>query len=1365
MAEQPITPPSAAAVPAEAAAGYREVRYEISREFLPILSGLRTSLLVSTYQAGKLAVVGCQAGQLALSFLNFEQCMGVAVRPERIAVGSRHQIWFLQNASDLPPQSATPLSRDGCYLTRAAHITGNIHVHELGWSGEELWIVNTLFSCLCTLHDEFSFVPRWRPPFISALEPQDRCHLNGMAMEGGRPKYLTALGESNEPSGWRPQKAEGGVLIDVADGHVVARGLSMPHSPRLYGGRLWVLNSGRGELGFIEPQSGRYECVERVPGYTRGLAFSGPYAFVGLSRIRETAVFGGVPIAAQRDQLRCAVAVIDLRSGRSVAFLQFRTGVEEIFDVQVLPGMVHPMLNGPAPVQDDAHEVWLIPSADRAATLAHGGTAQAAIVPAARAPAGTDRPPAAAEADAVQPYNLGNRFLAEDRFEEAAAQYEQAVRRSPGFAPGHLNLGAAYQSLRRLDKAREHYSRALQLEPDSADAHVRMSALCLLEGDFERGWQEYEWRWQSEGFQAPPPDMERLAPRWDGRALTQQTLLVYGEQGIGDDLMFVSCLPEVLARVQHLVLVCRPRLVPLFQRSFPQAAVHSTSLLFEPQRWPELGPVDFQLAVGSLPRFLRRRAEDFPARRQYLAADPQRVGVWRQRLAALGPGVSVGISWRGGHGVTEIRRRSTDLRQWLPALSVSGVHAVNLQYGKTEAELAAARSQWGLQIQHWPELDPLEDMDEFAALVAALDLVISIDNSTVHLAGALGVPVWTLLPTVSETCWRWQLDREDVLWYPGMKLFRQGRLGDWEPVFERVRRELEQRVHSASGTTDSTTANPPDTGREEVRDVSAQPPSGEPGHPLHERISLLQRGLSGTPRDAEVYNELGFLLGETGRHAAALASYGAAIQADPSFAPAYANLAYGLADQGETDAARRHYESAYQRQPSPRLRIVKEVVLPAIYESLDQLQQSRRQLADNLQRLHAENVRVDPRCEVLPTLFYLAYQGLNDRPIQTDFARLASVPGGPNLTPEPPRGRRIRLGILSRYLKDHTIGRLNHGLIEQLPRDEFEVIVLSVGAADDSLGRRIRCAADGFVPVPTALAQALAAVAAQQLDAIFYPDLGMDPLTSTLAMTRFAPVQCVTWGHPVTTGLPAIDYFISSADLDSETSQDHYSEKLVRLSRLAVCYERPSITAPARDRASWRLPERGPLYLCPQSLFKLHPEFDDLLGGILRADPQGWLVLVEGKHARWRELLERRWAQTLADVRSRIRFLPHQPRGDFLALLTLADVLLDPIHFGGGNTSYEALGLGVPIVTLPSQFLRGRLTYALYRQMDLPDLIAETPAAYVELAVRLGTNPDVRRQMSARIRERSELLFQDRQGVQELASFLLRACRASCPAV
>jgi uncharacterized protein (TIGR03032 family) len=351
-----VTAPEKAHAPPQ-----REVRHEYTHTFPALLSQLGISLVVSTYQAGKVVTVGTAGDELTLSYHNFERAMGLAVKSDRIAVGARAQVWFLKSAPDLAGRMEPAGRHDACFLTRTSHFTGEIQSHELAWSGDELWLANTAFSCLCTLDDRHSFVPRWRPPFITALAAEDRCHLNGMAMLSGKPIYVTALGQTDTPQGWRPNKVNSGCLIDIASGQTVARGFAMPHSPRVHGGRVWLLHSGAGQLVEVDPMKGHVQTVTELPGYTRGLALYDHFAFVGLSRIRETSTFGGMPIADRRPELKCGVGIVDLTTGRLVAHLEFVTGVEEIFDVQVVSGVRSLALSGPYPDLDSGRPIWTVP--------------------------------------------------------------------------------------------------------------------------------------------------------------------------------------------------------------------------------------------------------------------------------------------------------------------------------------------------------------------------------------------------------------------------------------------------------------------------------------------------------------------------------------------------------------------------------------------------------------------------------------------------------------------------------------------------------------------------------------------------------------------------------------------------------------------------------------------------------------------------------------------------------------------------------------------------------------------------------------------------------------------------------------------
>jgi uncharacterized protein (TIGR03032 family) len=344
----------------------REVRWTYSASLPTILAEAKCSLLVSTYQTGHVAVVSAPQGRLAVSFHTFERPMGLAVRPGWLVVGSRTQIWSLRNFPELAASIQPQGHHDACYLTRFSHFTGNIHAHELAWvaarEGQpEVWIVNTLFSCLCAASASYSFAPRWSPPFITALAPEDRCHLNGLAVAGETPRYVTALAETNTAQGWRTAKVGGGCVIDVLTNQIICRGLIMPHSPRLAGDRLLLLHSGLGQLVTLDPMTGKLETIAEFPGYTRGLAIHGDLAFVGLSTVRDSSSIDGVPIAARRHELKCGVAVVNLQTGQTIGAIDFVSGIDELFDVQILPGTSAPFISGPFADKGTDSPVWIVP--------------------------------------------------------------------------------------------------------------------------------------------------------------------------------------------------------------------------------------------------------------------------------------------------------------------------------------------------------------------------------------------------------------------------------------------------------------------------------------------------------------------------------------------------------------------------------------------------------------------------------------------------------------------------------------------------------------------------------------------------------------------------------------------------------------------------------------------------------------------------------------------------------------------------------------------------------------------------------------------------------------------------------------------
>ena len=504
-----------------------------------------------------------------------------------------------------------------------------------------------------------------------------------------------------------------------------------------------------------------------------------------------------------------------------------------------------------------------------------------------------------------------------------------------------------------------------------------------------------------------------------------------------------------------------------------------------------------------------------------------------------------------------------------------------------------------------------------------------------------------------------------------------------------------------------------------------------------EAAEFYRKAVAGEPGYAPAHNNLGNTLKELRRWDEASEAYHAAIAADPGFAPAYRNLADIDEIKGRVADAVSGFARAAAARGDPGARIREALVTPVIPASIADIDETRARIAINLNQLRNVGLRLDdPLRQVGATPFHLAYHGRNDRALLETLAELYRT-ACPSLTYTAPHcenwlggleGGPIRIGFVSAFLRDHTIARLNEGLIAKLPRDRFEVHV--------------------FDRLPRDLAAARAVLAAAQLDILYYTDIGMEPLTYFLAFARLAPVQCVAWGHPVTTGIPTIDYFVSSRLIEPNDAAQAYSERLVELESMPA-----SVAAPELGRSD----ANGPVFLCPQSLFKIHPDFDGMIGAILTQCPAAELAVLDAPHPEWRSALEERWRRSIPQVIDRIRFVPRRDRTGFMSLLASARVILDTPHFSGGLSSLEALYARTPVVTLAGDYMRSRVTLGQYRRMDMTDFAATDADAYIATAVRLARDDGYLADALGRIEEGVPKLIDDPAPIAEHAAFFEKA--------
>jgi len=310
-----------------------------------LLQQLNCTVALSTYQAGKVVLISAlNENRLIQLPRTFAKPMGIAIDDSKLAIATLTEVVLFNNASRMAsnyPQQ--PNTYDALFLPRATYFTGEVDIHDLHWTGETLLAVNTRFSCLATIDHRFSFTPQWKPFFISRITPEDHCHLNGVAFENDTPKFVTALGQTNVPEGWRQGKENGGIVMEVPSNSIIATGLAMPHSPRIYNNQLFVLESAAGNLVSIDPANGKKEIIAALNGFARGMDRAGDFLFIGLSQLRKkTVAFHDLPIAGK--SVFCGIVVVHLPTGKIVAHLKYENSVEEIYDVRILKGMKRPGL-------------------------------------------------------------------------------------------------------------------------------------------------------------------------------------------------------------------------------------------------------------------------------------------------------------------------------------------------------------------------------------------------------------------------------------------------------------------------------------------------------------------------------------------------------------------------------------------------------------------------------------------------------------------------------------------------------------------------------------------------------------------------------------------------------------------------------------------------------------------------------------------------------------------------------------------------------------------------------------------------------------------------------------------------------------
>jgi protein O-GlcNAc transferase len=537
---------------------------------------------------------------------------------------------------------------------------------------------------------------------------------------------------------------------------------------------------------------------------------------------------------------------------------------------------------------------------------------------------------------------------------------------------------------------------------------------------------------------------------------------------------------------------------------------------------------------------------------------------------------------------------------------------------------------------------------------------------------------------------------------------------------------------------------------------------------LRSALECYQQVVQVQPNFEEAHNNLGIALQEWDHWEEATLHYQKATQLNPDFLEAFRNLASALDTQGKTNESLTVYQQMIRKNPTDLIiRFQADTLSPIIFSSAQEIDAYRTHLYAILdfystQDFHLSLSKLQDTA-IQPSSI-LIYQGENDRPVKEKYAALfTQYFSGCNQVVVTPKSSLPHLGFVVTAGHEGVFIKCMRGILNQLSGSLFKItVVCSAPNGEKILRPAIDNPAIHYLSIPKDFLGAIHCMRQASFDLLYYWEVGTDTINYFLPYIRIAPVQCTSWGWPVTSGIPNMDYFVSSKLLETPQSQEYFSETLIQLNRLPVYYYLPSLPVFDKARKDFNLPEKGNLYLCTQNLRKVHPDFDQIIAQILRLDATGLVIFIADKYSSITQQLQKRFKLAFPELVHRIHFLPRMNEADYLQVLHLAHVVLDTTYYGGGaNTTYDSFAVGTPVVTLPTNFHRGRYAYAAYQQMAIQDCIAKNANEYVQLAIRIASSPEFRSAISRKIKAAHLAIFEDKQAVAELSEWFMEVMHYS----
>jgi uncharacterized protein (TIGR03032 family) len=443
----------------------QDISFTYSQNIVDFLKQSKMSILLTTYQTNKIMIIGQENDQFDIRYKDLPRPMGMCFHQDKLYAGLGHGIYQFGNFNSLASTLAESSLFDACFMPQNIHFTGDIDMHEMEYCQDELYFINTKFSCLCIKEPNSSFKPIWKPPFITTLQPTDKCHLNGFCTRDNEPRYITALGTSDEPLGWRKTKANGGILMDIKTNEILLSGLSMPHSPRWHQKKLYFLESGKGAISYYDLKKKKSIEIASVPGFTRGLDIVGDYAFIGVSKIRESATFSGLEITKLAKRVS-GLWIVNIITGDIVSFVEFTSGLDEVFAISVLPYQKIELLTqdnelSKANYMIDESDLYQIKMPETQIEMA------------------------------APHFEKGNDLFTENKKEEAIIHFKKALDIQSDYLPATFNMAIALGDLNRFDEALIILKNVITKDASILESYDSLGYIYYKKGDFKNAKKQY----------------------------------------------------------------------------------------------------------------------------------------------------------------------------------------------------------------------------------------------------------------------------------------------------------------------------------------------------------------------------------------------------------------------------------------------------------------------------------------------------------------------------------------------------------------------------------------------------------------------------------------------------------------------------------------------------------------------------------------------------------------------------------------------------------------------------------------------------------------------------------------------------------